>query len=378
MGKSLPLSPVYLLGTSHEMRLERIIQLNLFFTIVKSFASDNYSGVHPAILEAIIEANQDHASSYGNDFYTEKAEAVFRSIFGENIDVLFVFNGTGANVISLQCAVQSFDLVLCAETAHIHSDECGAPVKATGCMLRPITTPDGKLTPELIEPYLKGVGNMHNVQPRVVSISQTTELGTIYQIDELKRLCDFAHAHGLVVHLDGARISNAVAALGVDIKACTVDCGVDIMSFGGTKNGLLIGEAILIFNPTLSVNAQFIRKQTTQLFSKMRFISAQFIALFEHNLWLTMARHSNRMAQLLASEIKQLPFVELTQPVEANALFVKLPASLVVPLQKDFPFYLWDETNVEARWMCSYDTTEEEIYFFVSRLKALAKDQHLI
>jgi threonine aldolase len=345
---------------------------------VKSFASDNYSGVHPTILEAIIEANQDHASSYGNDFYTEKAEATFRSIFGENIDVLFVFNGTGANVVSLQCAVQSFDLVLCAETAHIHADECGAPVKATGCMIRPIVTSDGKLTPKLIEPYLKGFGNMHNVQPRVVSISQTTELGTVYQIDELKRLCDFAHTHGLMVHLDGARISNAVAALGVDVKACTVDCGVDIMSFGGTKNGLLMGEAILIFNPELSVNAQFIRKQTTQLFSKMRFISAQFLALFEHDLWLTMARHANRMAQILASEIKQLPFVDLTQPVEANALFVRLPAVIVEPLQREFPFYLWDEINVEARWMCSYDTTEEEIHLFVSRLKVLAKEHHLV
>ncbi len=360
------------------MSIERIIQRNLFFTIVKSFASDNYSGVHPAILEALIEANQNHASSYGNDFYTKKAEAIFRSIFGEDTDVLFVFNGTGANVVSLQCAVQSFDLILCAETAHIHSDECGAPVKATGCMLRPIATPDGKLTPELIEPYLKGFGNMHNVQPRVVSISQTTELGTVYQIEELKRLCDFAHTHGLVVHMDGARISNAVAALGVNAKACTADCGVDIMSFGGTKNGLLMGEAILIFNPALSVNAQFIRKQTTQLFSKMRFISAQFVALFEHDLWLTMAYHANRMAQLLASEIKQLPFIVLTQVVDANALFVKLPAILVEPLQKEFPFYLWDEKNVEARWMCSFDTTEEEIRLFVRQLIVLAEGQHLV
>ncbi len=360
------------------MSIERIIQRNLFFTIVKSFASDNYSGVHPAILEALIEANQNHASSYGNDFYTKKAEAIFRSIFGEDTDVLFVFNGTGANVVSLQCAVQSFDLILCAETAHIHSDECGAPVKATGCMLRPIATPDGKLTPELIEPYLKGFGNMHNVQPRVVSISQTTELGTVYQIEELKRLCNFAHTHGLVVHMDGARISNAVAALGVNAKACTADCGVDIMSFGGTKNGLLMGEAILIFNPALSVNAQFIRKQTTQLFSKMRFISAQFVALFEHDLWLTMAYHANRMAQLLASEIKQLPFIVLTQVVDANALFVKLPAILVEPLQKEFPFYLWDEKNVEARWMCSFDTTEEEIRLFVRQLIVLAEGQHLV
>ena len=344
---------------------------------MKSFASDNYSGVHPTILKALIEANQDHASSYGNDLYTQKAEAVFRSIFGQDTEVLFVFNGTGANVVSLQCAVQSFDLILCAETSHIHSDECGAPIKATGAMLRPIVTPDGKLTPELIEPYLKGFGNMHNVQPRVISISQTTELGTVYQIEELKRLCNFAHAHGLVVHLDGARISNAVAALGVDVKACTVDCGVDIMSFGGTKNGLLMGEAILIFNPALSVNAQFIRKQTTQLFSKMRFISAQFVALFEQDLWLTMAHHANRMAQMLASEIKKLPFVTLTQAVEANALFVKLPAAMVEPLQKEFPFYLWDEKKVEARWMCSYDTTEEEIHLFVKRLKALAEELQL-
>lgn len=342
---------------------------------MKSFASDNYSGVHPTILEALIDANQDHVSSYGVDPFTEKAVAMFRSFFGEAIDVLFAFNGTGANVVSLQCVVQSFDLILCAETAHIHADECGAVVKATGSMLCPIATPDGKLTPELIEPYLKGFGNMHNAQPRVVSISQTTEMGTLYQVDELTRLCDFAHAHGLVVHLDGARISNAVAALGVDLKTCTKDCGVDIMNFGGTKNGLLMGEAILIFNPELAVNAQYIRKQTTQLFSKMRFISAQFIALFKNDLWLTMARHSNRMARLLENEIKQLPFVQVTQPVEANALFVRLPASIVEPLQREFPFYLWDEQRIEARWMCSFDTTEEEIHIFVRRLKALAAEQ---
>ncbi|MBB3187548.1 aminotransferase class V-fold PLP-dependent enzyme [Microbacter margulisiae] len=344
---------------------------------MKSFASDNYSGVHPTIFEALIEANEDHASSYGNDMYTEKAEAKFKSLFGDDTQVLFVFNGTGANVVCLQCAVHSFESIICAETAHICSDECGAPVKATGSMLQPIVTPDGKLTPELIDPYIKGIGNMHNVQPRVISISQTTEVGTLYQVEELSRLCEYAHVHGLLVHLDGARIANAVASLGVNVKACTVDCGVDIMSFGGTKNGLLMGEAILIFNPELARNAQYVRKQATQLFSKMRFISAQFVALFENDLWLTMARHSNHMAKLLEQEIKDLPFIEFTQPVEANALFVRLPEAMVKPLQQEFPFYLWDEQQFEARWMCSFDTTEDDIRLFVQHIKMLAEFQHL-
>jgi threonine aldolase len=344
---------------------------------MKSFASDNYSGIHPLVLEKIIEANQNHASAYGNDEYTQRLESQFRGMLGETTEVLLVLNGTGANVVGLQCAVQSFDMILCAETAHINSDECGAVTKATGSTIRPIVSSDGKLTPALIEPYLKGIGNVHNVQPRVISISQTTELGTLYQPDELKVLCDFAHHHGLYVHMDGARISNAIAALGMDLKSCTVDCGVDIMSFGGTKNGIMMGEVLLIFNPLLSQHASFIRKQTAQLFSKMRFISAQFIALLEHDLWLSMAHHSNRMASLLKEEIKRFPFIELTQPVEANALFVRLPAELIEPLQNEFPFYVWDENDNVVRWMCSFDTSEKDIQLFIDHIQASAAKLHI-
>jgi threonine aldolase len=338
---------------------------------MKSFASDNYSGIHPIIIQSIIAANKDHASSYGNDSYTEKAIGLFKQLFGTTTEVLFAFNGTGANVIALQCALRSFDKVLCAETAHIVADECGAPAKSTGCLIQTIPTTDGKLTPALLAPHMKGIGNMHNAQPRIISISQSTELGTVYTVDELKNLCDFAHSQGLFVHLDGARIANAVVSLNLPIKECTVDCGIDIMSFGGTKNGLMIGEAILIFNQELAENAQFVRKQATQLFSKMRFISTQFIALLENGLWLEMARHSNRMAKLLAEGVNAIPQVEITQKVEANGVFAKIPPSVAAPLQQEFPFYLWDESTCEARWMCSFDTTEEEIRIFVERLKRL-------
>lgn len=341
---------------------------------MKSFASDNYSGIHPDILSAIIEANKDHLSAYGSDPYTERAEQLFKNLFGNQTEVLFVFNGTGANVVALQCAVQSFHSILCAETAHINVDECGALIKATGCQLHPIPTSDGKLTPELVLPYLADSGNTHHTQPRVISITQCTEVGTVYSIEELTALCNFAHQHGLLVHIDGARIANAVAALNVHPKACTIDCGVDIMSFGGTKNGIMIGEAILIFNTQLAVNAQFVRKQAAQLGSKMRFISAQFVALLENDLWLRMASHSNRMAQLLAEEVRSIPQVHLTQKSDANGVFARIPAKIVEPLQREFPFYLWNEKTVEARWMCSFDTTEEEIRIFAQRIRELCKE----
>jgi len=341
--------------------------------MTKSFASDNYSGIHPFVLQAITDANKGHLSSYGNDPYSERAKQLFRSMCGEKTDVLFVFNGTGANVIAIQCMVNSFDTVFCTETAHIYTDECGAPVKHTGAMLCPIATPDGKLTPELIAPHIKGVGNMHNSQPRVVSISQSTEIGTVYSVEELKRLCDFAHSHGLYVHLDGTRISNAVASLNVPVKTCTADCGVDIMSFGGTKNGMMIGEALLIFNPELSKNAQFIRKQTTQLYSKMRFIAAQFIAVLETDLWLKMAQHSNRMAKILEQEIRDIEQIKITQPVDANGVFALIPPDIAEPLQKEYFFYLWDEIRCEARWMCSFDTTEEDVHAFVHHIRKLIK-----
>lgn len=337
---------------------------------MKSFASDNYSGIHPDILNAIIIANADHEISYGDDIYTQKVHQIFESIFGE-LTLLFTFNGTGANVISLKCCTLPFQAVVCAETAHINADECGAPTQAIGCTLLNIPTSNGKLTPELIQPLLKRKGNVHNTQPKVISISQSTELGTVYTIDELTRLCNFAHENDMYVHLDGARISNAVAKLGVSLKEATVDCGVDIMSFGGTKNGLLIGEAVLIFNDKLKANAPYFQKQSAQLFSKNRFIASQFIALLNNDLWLRMATHANQMAQLLYQEVCKISGVKITQSVDANAVFAIIPAQAIEPLQQRYRFYVWDEKTTELRWMCSFDTTEEEVMDFVGYLKKM-------
>ena len=338
---------------------------------MKSFASDNYSGIHPEILEAIQHANQSHEISYAEDTYTEKTNALFREIFGAKTEVLYAFNGTGANVIALKCALLSFEAVLCAETAHINADECGAPTQSTGSSLITIKTPNGKLTPELLKPFMTRKGNVHNTQPRVISISQSTELGTVYSLTELKALCSFAHENDLFVHLDGARISNAVAALGVSLKEATVDCGVDIMSFGGTKNGLMIGEAVLIFNDELKKYAAFYQKQTAQLFSKNRFIAAQFYALLKNDLWLRMATHANQMAAFLAESVAGLPGVTITQKVDANALFVIIPPHAVEPLRAKYRFYTWSEDTGELRWMCSFDTTREDVMDFVGTLKSL-------
>ena len=338
---------------------------------MKSFASDNYSGIHPEILEAIQHANQLHEISYAEDTYTEKTNALFREIFGAETEVLYVFNGTGANVIALKCALLPFEAVLCAETAHINADECGAPTQSTGSSLITIKTPNGKLTPELLKPFMSRKGNVHNTQPRVISISQSTELGTVYSLTELKALCSFAHENDLFVHLDGARISNAVASLGVSLKEATVDCGVDIMSFGGTKNGLMIGEAVLIFNDELKKYAAFYQKQTAQLFSKNRFIAAQFYALLKNDLWLRMATHANQMAAFLAESVADLPGVTISQKVDANALFVIIPPHAVEPLRAKYRFYTWSEDTGELRWMCSFDTTREDVIDFVRALKSL-------
>jgi len=337
---------------------------------MKSFASDNYSGIHPEIFEAIQRANRNHQISYGDDEFTEETNQLFESLFGK-ATVLYTFNGTGANVTCLKCCTLPFQSVVCSEYAHILADECGAPTQSIGCSLLPLKTADAKLTPELIKPLLGRIGNVHNTQPKVISISQSTELGTVYSIAELKALCHLAHNNGMYVHLDGARISNAVAALGVSLKEATVDCGIDIMSFGGTKNGLMIGEAVLIFNDELKANAPYFHKQTAQLFSKNRFIAAQFGALLRNNLWHRMASHANSMAKLLESQIKGLPGVKITQSVDANALFVIIPERIIQPLRAQYPFYEWDAATHEQRWMCSFDTTEEEISGFVKALKEL-------
>ena len=337
---------------------------------MKSFASDNYSGIHPEIFEAIQRANTQHQISYGDDIFTLEANRIFEKTFGK-VEVLYTFNGTGANVTCLKCCTLPFQAVVCSEYAHILADECGAPTQSIGCSLLPLKTKDGKLTPELIMPLLNRIGNVHNTQPKVISISQSTELGTVYSIAELKTLCDFAHANNMFVHMDGARISNAVASLRVSLKEATVDCGIDIMSFGGTKNGLMIGEAILIFNEDLKANAPYFQKQTAQLFSKNRFIATQFSTLLTNDLWKRMANHSNRMAQLLADKVSHLPGLKVTRSVDANAVFAIIPVHTIEPLRRKYPFYEWDAETHEQRWMCSFDTTEDEVNGFVEALKEL-------
>ncbi|MGC3977876.1 MAG: low specificity L-threonine aldolase [Paludibacteraceae bacterium] len=337
---------------------------------MKTFASDNYSGIHPDILNAINKANKGHEISYGDDTFTTEAQQAFEREFGE-VMVLYAFNGTGANVVALKTCLLPFQSILCAETAHIYVDECGAPVQGSGSMIIPYKTKDGKLKPEMLEKEISQLGNVHHVQPKVISISQSTELGTVYTLNELKALTDFAHRNDMYVHLDGARISNAVASLGISLREATVDCGIDIMSFGGTKNGLMIGEAILIFNEKLKKNAAFLHKQSAQLFSKNRFIAAQFSALLNDECWRKMALHSNNMAQRIASQLSKIKEVSIIQPVQANALFVIIPQHAVEPLREAYRFYDWDTETGALRWMCSFDTTEEDVDNFINKLKGL-------
>lgn len=338
---------------------------------MKGFASDNNSGIHPLILKAIGDANIDHTIGYGEDPYTKKAIQLFKDKFGQKTEVFFVFNGTGANVIGLSSAINSFNSIICAETAHINVDECGAPEKITGAKIVPTKHINGKISPETITPHFSSFGFQHHSQPKIISITQVTELGTLYTPDEIKALADLAHQNGMYLHMDGARLANAAVALNMDFREFTVDCGVDILSFGGTKNGLMIGEAILFFNPELAKNTIYIRKNNAQLFSKMRFIGAQFIAYFENDLWKKNATHANNMAKLLAGEIAKIPEIKITLPVESNGIFAIIPEKLIEPLRNHFFFYMWDETINEARWLTSFDTTEDEIYSFVILIKQL-------
>lgn len=339
---------------------------------MKAFASDNYAGIHPDVLNSLIEANSAHEISYGDDIYTLKAKKLFREIFG-NVDVYFTFNGTGANVVALKCCTLPFQSIICSKTSHIHCDECGAPVQSLGSSLITIDTNDGKLTPELIQPFLSQIGNVHNTQPKVISISQSTELGTVYSIAEIKALCNFAHKNQMFVHLDGARISNAVVSLGTGLKESTVDCGVDIMSFGGTKNGMMMGEAVLIFNEKLKANAPYFHKQTGQLFSKNRFIAAQFVALLQNNLWRRIALHANSQAQKLANAVSSIPIVKISRSVDANAVFVILPTNVISELQAHYRFYVWNDQTHECRWMCSFDTTDDDINGFVDAIQKASR-----
>lgn len=335
----------------------------------RTFASDNNSGVHPKVLEAIAAANVGHARAYGDDEHTARAVAALRALLGENAHPFFVFNGTAANVLGLQALTKPYHAVLCAEGAHINVDECNAPERLLGCKLVDVATPDGKLTPSLLEPHVKGLGDQHHAQPRVVSITQSTELGTVYTPGEVRALADFAHARGMSLHMDGARLSNAAAGLGVSPRAVTGDAGVDVLSFGGTKNGLLAAEAVVLFDARLAEDFRFLRKQGMQLASKMRFVAAQFEAFLADDLWLQNARHANRMAQLLAREAAKVPGVEIAHPTEANAVFARLPRERIARVQEDVFFYTWDERAGIVRWVCSFDTTEDDVHRLVSALR---------
>ena len=337
----------------------------------RGFASDNNSGIHPEILSAIYAANEGHAVGYGGDTITKMAVQRFKQEFGEQTDVYFVFNGTGANVLSLSTLTHSFHSVICAETAHIQVDECGAPEKFTGCKLLPVQVVKGKITPEGISKYLHGFDFEHHSQPKIISISQVSELGTVYSVDEIRAITRLAHEYGLFVHMDGARIANAAVALNLPFRTFTVDAGIDVLSFGGTKNGMMLGEAVLFFNPELSKNSKYIRKQSMQLFSKMRFVSAQFLAYFQNELWKRNATHSNKMAKLLEQEVLKIPAIKLTQEVEANGVFAIVPPEIIPLLQEKYFFYMWDEHRSEVRWMTSFDTEEEDIYNFTALIKSL-------
>ncbi len=336
----------------------------------RGFASDNNAGVHPRILEAMAACNQGHTIGYGDDVYTKTALEKFKTIFGNDTETFFVFTGTAANVLGITAISQSFNSVICAETAHIHVDECGAPEKFSGCKLLSIPTSDGKLTPESIKKHLHGFDFEHHSQPGLVSITQVTEMGTLYTAAEIKAIADLVHDHDMYLHMDGARIANAAVALNSDFKSFTRDAGVDILSFGGTKNGMMYGEAIVFMNPALAKNFKYLRKQGMQLASKMRYMGAQFIAYFEDNLWHKNATHANAMAGLLAEKLGEIPGVEITQPVQANGVFVILPRETIASLQNEYFFYIWNESRAEVRLMASFDTSEEDVLDFCSILEA--------
>ena len=339
----------------------------------RSFASDNNAGVHPEIIDALRAANDGHVVAYGDDPFTERATKIFQKHFGKDIAVYFVFGGTGANVLGLKAITNSYEAVVCAETAHINVDECGAPEKFTGCKLLSARTPDGKLRPEHIQPFLHGIGFEHHVQPRVISVSQATEMGTVYTKHELKTLARFAHDHNLLLHVDGARIANAAVSLNASLKKITADAGVDVLSFGGAKNGMMYGEAVVFFDKKRAADFKYIRKQGMHLPSKMRFISAQFEALLSGDLWRRSAEHANRMARVLASELEKIPNVKVTQPVESNGVFAEIPAKYVPALQKKYFFYVWNEETSECRFMASFDTTEDDIRDFVALVRKTVK-----
>ncbi|MFK8845417.1 threonine aldolase family protein [Streptomyces sp. Ac-502] len=336
---------------------------------VRGFASDNYAGAHPEVLAAIALANGGHQVAYGEDEYTEALQRTVRSHFGQTAEAFPVFNGTGANVVALQAMTDRWGAVICADTAHIHVDECGAPERVGGLKLLTVPTEDGKLTPELIDREAYGWDDEHRAMPQIVSIAQNTELGTVYTPDEVRAICEHAHERDMLVHMDGARIANAAASLDVPMRAFTNAVGVDVLSLGGTKNGALFGEAVVVVNPDAVRAMKHVRKMSMQLASKMRFISVQLEALLTRDLWLRNARHANSMAQRLAAGVREVDGVEILYPVQANAVFARLPHDVTERLQKRYRFYFWDEAAGDVRWMCSFDTTEEDVDGLLTALR---------
>ncbi|MFC8790840.1 threonine aldolase family protein [Streptomyces cinereoruber] len=336
---------------------------------VRGFASDNYAGAHPEVLAALALANEGHQVAYGEDQYTDHLRRIVHSHFGPSAEAFPVFNGTGANVTALQAVTDRWGAVICAESAHINVDEGGAPERMGGLKLLTVPTPDGKLTPELIDRQAWGWEDEHRAMPQVVSITQNTELGTVYTVDEIRAIVEHAHAKGMKVHLDGARIANAAASLDVPMRAFTNAVGVDVLSYGGTKNGMVFGEAVIVLNPDAVSHMKHLRKLSMQLASKMRFVSVQLEALLAKDLWLRNARHSNAMAQRLAAGVRALDGVEILYPVQANAVFARLPHEVSRRLQERFRFYFWDEAAGDVRWMCAFDTTEDDVDAFLQALK---------
>lgn len=339
---------------------------------VGSFASDNTAAVAPEVFEALGRANQGSALAYGDDPWTERAVAAVREVVGvPDAEVLLCWGGTGANVVGLATLLQPWQQVICAESAHIVVDECGAPARFTGATVTPVATPDGKLTAASFAPFLDWRGTEHHPQPRVISISQATELGTTYSLDELGALCEAAHAAGLVVHLDGARIANAVAASGASLAAMVRDTGVDVFTFGLTKNGAMYGEAVVHLRPELAAHARFVRKQAGQLVSKSRYVAAQLLALLEGDLWLRQAEHANAMAALLADRVRGIDGVSLLAEPAVNSVFAQVPAAAIGPLQAWSFFWEWDLTRDLVRWMTSFATTEADVEAFAVGVAAI-------
>lgn len=335
----------------------------------RSFASDNYAGIHPEVLAAIAVANGGHQIAYGEDVYTARLHEVMAEHFGADAEVYPVFNGTGANVVGLQSMLPRWGAVICTQTAHIHTDENAAPERVAGLKLLTVPTSDGKLTPELVDREAWGWGNEHRAQPLAVSITQTTELGTAYTATEVRAIADHAHDNGMTLHMDGARVSNAAAHLRVPLREFTTDAGVDVLSFGGTKNGLMFGEAIVVLNPSASNGLTYLRKLDMQLESKMRFVSAQLIAILTDELYLRSAGHANAMATRLRAAVDGIPGVRVTQPTQSNAVFAIVAPGVADRLRERFRFYDWDQATGEVRWMCAFDTTEADVDAFVVALR---------